>query len=100
MELCEADRTYNDRHTAHDTADEQSGEEGCVAHASFAPANMQSGVTIPDTQLLQAVGQVVFIAVPEIVAINLPTEYGLFIAAYKPASPNPGGGLRAPPRLS
>lgn len=100
MELCEADHAYNDRHTDHDTSGESAEDEGCVAHASFAPASVQNGVDTPDAQPLQAIGQLVSSAVPTPMAIGSRTEYGLFIIAYKSASPNPGSGLRAPPSLS
>lgn len=100
VELCEADHAFNDQHTGHDTAGDQSGEEGCVAHASFASAKVQDGVATPDAQLLQVVGQIVLASVPAPAVTYRQTEYGLFIFAYKSASPNPGCGLRAPPTLS
>lgn len=95
VELCKADSIYNDRHTGHDVSGE-SEPEGCVAHASYAPSDVLTGVAAPCVQAaLQAVSPT--LPAP---AVSRHAEYGLCIFAYTSVVPVAGGGLRAPPTLS
>ena len=96
VELCKVDHAYNDRHTGHDASSE-SEPEGCVVHASYAPADVLTGVAAP---AVQPAMQAVSLTLPVPAVTFRQSEYGLFIISYASVTPVPGGGLRAPPTLS
>lgn len=100
MELCEADRTYNDRHTAHDTTDENAAGEGCALHTAYTRAAMPAAPSSPDAQPAQAVGKAAAPTVPAPGQTVSQTDFALYILAYESVAPRSGGGLRAPPCLS